>query len=588
VSERETAMRRWVAGLERTAGWLLGLADDQQRLICPEHRIEHTGKSACAAILFLELHKQTGKESWAEAAIAQGRRLVARLEREGTSPCHTFRPGRHDPYNCSNSVIDGGACSDALASLVLDLGERLGADEREAFRDASVLHARTYLRYAVLDKGVPAQRAWGLTGLAGAWALSGDQDLADAAAEAFGVLESVQHEDGSYPYHPLEWGAGHPGAADVSCFYQSRVTGFLMFTLERLGRAPGDSLYRKALVRGTDFLRCLVGPDGIKPGLLEAKPWYWGAAYEVASHPFDVYTLASAHHHFGRALDGYAAARSMDAWVRHLTPEGEVRSHLPGPGRARSYQCPLFWAGHACWAARALPRLKELPLDPMPDGHDGSATLELEIVRFPQAQLVWLQDGRVSAWVRGARPPYNVHHGSPGGAGLLRVVRRSDGRDLLPRCRLGGHQAGEWNGWAGAPRPLAGWRAGSHELRFSAWLSRVEWRAGRKASALLTPARIAKRGIAAFAHPRVSSSFARDVELGLESAGAIVRGALAWRGGTPVPGSLFERRFRLDGEGLEVEEHLIERGAARGLRFDAPAQAIGVERSAGRIRYRLA
>jgi len=109
------------------------------------------------------------RSSCATLAISQGRRLVANLKREGDSPCHTFRPGWHDPFNGSNSVIDGGACSDALAHLVRALGPSLAADERERFAAASLLHARTYLRYAVLDKGIPAQRAWGLTGLAGAW-----------------------------------------------------------------------------------------------------------------------------------------------------------------------------------------------------------------------------------------------------------------------------------------------------------------------------------------------------------------------------------------------------------------------------------
>ncbi len=59
-----------------------------------------------------------------------------------------------------------------------------------------------------------------------------------AALEAVAELERIQHGDGSYPYHPLEWGAEHPGASDVSAYYQSRVTGFLLFAFERLGLDP--------------------------------------------------------------------------------------------------------------------------------------------------------------------------------------------------------------------------------------------------------------------------------------------------------------------------------------------------------------
>ena len=55
-----------------------------------------------------------GDEGEADALFAFARRvalrITSRLEREGDSTCFTFRPGRHDPYNCSNSVIDGGAC----------------------------------------------------------------------------------------------------------------------------------------------------------------------------------------------------------------------------------------------------------------------------------------------------------------------------------------------------------------------------------------------------------------------------------------------------------------------------------------------
>ena len=43
-----------------------------------------------------------------------------------------------------------------------------------------------------------------------------------------------------------------------------------------------------------------------------------------------------------------------------------------------------------------------------------------------------VEDPTVVAWVRGRRPEGNAHHGSPLGAGLVRVVA-PDGRELLPR-----------------------------------------------------------------------------------------------------------------------------------------------------------
>jgi len=582
------------AALRRVLDWMLSLRDAEGRILCPEHRVEHTGKSAGAIVLALELARRmegAERDELQEAALQQGRRLVANLQREGTSPCFTFRPGRHDPFNCSNSVIDGGACSDALASLARELEGRAPAEELAAFREASLRHARTYLRYAVLDKGVPAQRAWGLTGLAAAWRLEQDSELEAAADEAFELLRGVQHADGSYPYHPREWGAGHPGASDVSAFYQSRVTGFLLHALEELGRDPRAAPHRDALLSSLAFLRALQGPDGVKVGLVEAKPWYWGATHEVASHPFDVYALARGWRHFGDESFGVAALRAWRAWEAHLADDGSPRSHLPGPGRGRSYQCPLFWAGHAMWMARALDDLdaiEEAGLAANGDeGCGGGSAYDLRVEHFEQADLARLEDARVVAWVRGARPAANVAHGSPHGAGLLRVWDKRAGRDLLERCRFGGRQEAEWTGRSGLPAPGRGWRAGAAELRFSFWRSRVHWRAARHAAALRAPLATLRRGVLAFAHPRVSSAFHLAPRLAAFEGGVRLESALAWRDGRPVPGSRLLREFRVDGEGLAVHERCLAAPGVRGLDYAPPAASRELRREGLELSYRL-
>jgi hypothetical protein len=589
------ALQEVLEPLRRALGWLVSLRDREGRIVCREHGVEHTGKSAYVIVLACELARHADlpaeRERLVEIALQQGRRLVTRLEREGTSPCHTFRPGRHDPFNCSNSVIDGGACSDALAHAVQHLGDRLPADDVRAFREAALLHARTYLRYAVLDKGIPAQRAWGLTGLAGAYALSKDPELERAALEAVGVLEGVQHEDGSYPYHPLEWGAGHVGASDVSAFYQSRLSGFLIHALEQLGRAPAAGLFGAPIQRGLEFVCALQGPSGQKCGLVEAKPWYWGATYEVASHAFDVHALARGFELYGRPRYGAAAARAWRAWVEHLGADGCPTSHQPGPGRGRSYQCPVFWAAHVAWVARAI-RPLAAALDRFPPGAalPGTrerSTIDLDITWFPRAQLVRLEDARVVAWVRGARPGFNVHHGSPHGAGLLQVVRKSDHVELLERCRLGGAQEAEWNGKAGSFALRRGWASGKDEVRFSGWLARVEWRAGRPLGVARVPLSIFKRGVLAVAAPRVSSAFALAPEVTLLPDGVELRSVLAWRGGTPVAGSALLRTYRLDGEGLSVREELLQSGAARDIAYGLPREARDGQVGARKVEYHL-
>ncbi len=572
--------------LRRVLGWLLSLRDASGRIVCPAHRIEHTGKSAGVIVMACELMRCSPKEdreALLEVAIQQAERLVSRLEREPSSTCFTFRPGRHDPFNCSNSVIDGAACSDALAELVLNHGQRLSAAQRTRFRRASVLHAQTYLRYAILDKGIPAQKAWAMTGVAGAWKLAGHEVLELAVREGERLLAEVQHADGSFPYHPLAAGADHPGASDVSAFYQSRVTAFSMFALERIGLDPAHADHRAPLQRGLEFLLGLSGPDGLKCGLLEAKPWYWGAAHEVASHPFDVFALARGFRHFGDVRLARAALRAWRVWEEHLGQDGRPADHEPGPGRRPSYQCPLFWAGHASWMARSLADLAHASRELEGAPQDSSTP---RVRHFPQASLTRLDDGVVAAWVRGARPPVNVLHGSPRGAGLLRVISRG-GEDLLARAMDEPVGEAEWQGSLGGLAPLRGWRSGAGELRFSLWLARNAWRAGRRFEATAWPASLFARGVCAFAGPRVASSFALAPTTELDAAGLTLEGHLAWRDGSPVPDTTLRRSFSVDGEGLWVEERLVAAGGVRGLDYRVPERARAVEREPGFVRYRL-
>ncbi len=582
---------RWAA-LERTLRWMLQLRDGQGRILCPEHKVEHSGKNAGVIVMALELAKRksgTQRAELIEVAWQQGDRLVACLEREGTSPCFTFRPGRHDPFNCSNSVIDGGAAADALGALVRETRTSCTAERLQAYEHACLTHARTYLRYAILDKGVPAQRAWGMTGLGSAYTLEQDPILHEAAQQATVLLRDIQQADGSYPYHPMSWGAGHPGASDVSAYYQSRVTAFVLHAALDLGLDLQSEELSGPMRRGLEFLLTLQGPDGRKCGLLEAKPWYWGATYEVASHPFDMAALAYGWKVYGDARYRVAALRAMDAWADHVDAQGMPHSHHPAHGTTRSYQCPVFWAGHAMWIARALTILDSHPSEDSAGDDSGTEQgTSPQLIACEDASLYRLEDAHVVAWVRGSRPPGNVAHGSPQGAGLIRVLRKSDGRELLPRCRLGGHQSGEWCGKSGPIRPGRGWRAGAKEVRFSLWIARVHWRAGRCALALKTPLATFRRGVLAFAHPRVSSAFHLSPEVS-SGPGALLRmkSALAWRDGSPVSGTQVLREFEVDGGGLLVRETMLSSPGVRALDYRVPKQASEVQRDGDEIRYRL-
>jgi hypothetical protein len=576
----------FIEPVRRVLDWMISLRDSQGRIMCPWHRIEHTGKNAGVIVMasvLADLTDGSDRDELIAVAVQQAHRLCARLEREDDSTCFTFRPGRHDPYNCSNNVIDGGACSDALAELVLRHGDKLARQDRELFQAASVRHAQTYLRYAIIDKGVPAQRAWAMTGAAGAWKLVGHDVLELAVMEGAGILAGVQNPDGGYPYHPIEGGAGHPGASDVSAFYQSRVTAFLMFSLERMGRDPVSPLHRAPIMRGLTMLEALFGPDGIKVGTLEAKPWYWGASYEVAAHPFDVYALSRGAVLYNKEHFGRAALRAFEAWSQHLSPTGQPSSHHPAPGREASYQCPVFWAGHASWMARSLESLQRC-------SQLNTATCtatELAIMHFPNASLTRLEDECVVAWVRGKRPGYNVSHGSPFGAGLLRVYSKRRDEDLLVRSRFAQQIEGEWSAEAGASSLQRGWESCGKELRFSLWLARNELRRRAPLEAIKAPWHALSRGLLPYASAHLNSSFDLNPEAALLPDGVELQSQLAWRGGLPLKDSRLVRRFRVDGGGLIVEDRLASADDIRKLHYTLPKAATEVERDERRIRYRL-
>ena len=174
--------------------------------------------------------------------------------------------------------------------------------------------------------------------------------------------------------------------------------------------------------------------------------------------------------------------------------------------------------------------------------------------------------------MRGARPPGNAMHGSPAGNGPIRALVR-DGEaweERVHRCRLGGANRADWNGRAGTIAPQRGWRAGAKEVRFSLWLARVARRRGATLEALRTPLAHLRRDVLAFAHQRVSSAFARDVDARFDGEALELTAPLAWRDGSAVTGSEVRRRYRLDAGSLVVEDELRADGGARGLVWAAP------------------
>ncbi|MFT5199204.1 MAG: hypothetical protein ACI87O_001868 [Planctomycetota bacterium] len=581
------ALDPWSGPVQRVLRWMQRHVSHSGVLLCPEHGIEHTGKNAGAVVMACELARLGVGDLQAhfEFAKQQSLRIASRLEREEDSTAWTFRPGRHDPFNCSNSVIDGGACSDALGTFLQRFGDRLAEAERAELQRACVLHAQTYLRYAAFGKGIPAQRGWGLTGIATAFQQSGHEVLRYSTVEATREIFGLMHADGSFAYHPLEQQPGHAGASDVSAYYQSRPTAFVMFALQAVGEDPTAEAWAGPLRKQLRFLAALYGPRGIKVGGMEAKPWYHGAEYEVASHPFDVYALARGARLFHDADLARCAVNSFRAWAAHLEEDGQPRSHAPGPGRGRSYQCSTFWAGHSQWIARALEDLAWIEEQGLAQAQP--STVGARVTWFEQAQLARLEDARVVAWVRGARPANNLDHGSRSGGGLLRVVRKSTGEELLQRGAASIAFEAQWHSTTGKFSILRAWRLNKKELRFSVWKARNALRTRGLLAAMAEPLYALRDGIFGYAKGVGSSAFATRARVDCDSQRVRLFSELCLRGGEPMPGIAIQREYQVDGEGLLVVETVEEGSLDSRGDYRLPEGASAVVMEAGRVTYRL-
>ena len=105
--------------------------------------------------------------------------------------------------------------------------------------------------------------------------------------------------------------------------------------------------------------------------------------------------------------------------------------------------------------------------------------------------------------------------------------------------------------------------------------------------ALYAPIRVFRDGVLGFAMPRVSSAFDLAPEVDVLEDGFVLRSALAHRDGSRARGSSLVRRFRLEGDGLAVEERLETAGEARAVDFRFPGAARDQKRSGPEASYRI-
>ncbi len=522
-------------------------------ILCPRHRVEHTGKTVYAALIDLYNWRYTREELYLDRMRRAVLRTVDNFGADPESGAPIFLPGRVDPANASTSSIDGGACADVLSTVLLEEPDLLTGSQRERTLDALTQHVDGYLRHAARDKPIPAQRLWAGTGTARAAVLLDRSDWrADALAGCAKALAELS-PDGLAPYIPADTDhCTHPGLADISGFYHSRTPGFIL-DIHRVLEAPLDDAARAALGRSLDLLIALRDGFGHKVIHDEAKAWYWSSDYEVASHPFDAAALQAGAEMLGRPDDLAEAGRVVEEWIAHLDPlDGGARSHH---GRGVNFQCPIFWSGHAAWIARILDRV--------PVRAPGRPERDIDL---PHTGLLHVERPRYTAVLRGARRAHSNLFGCDAGGGCLQsLVVQAGGKrgpeQRVPPERFRLHREGSFAVAArGRPGRLSRWTsllaAEKADLRFRAFLARVEFRAGRPIAAIadlvrhvgLRPWREA--GAWDVAHWDLATTHEYDGEE------VIFTGAVADRRGERLAGSRTVRRYRFEPDGVALRDVL--------------------------------
>ena len=553
------------------AAWVLAavsttferLRDHHGYTRCPEHGVDHTGKTARSIVINCALHTHTNQGRYLTRAVATARRVVARLAPDpGADGAWVFFPGLHDPRNTSTNIIDAGECVDALATLLLQAGEDLAAEDRGAIEQALRLCCNTYLRTNVIDKPVVNQRLWGAMGLAAASAALDEPVWARAVEDSVSGSLAEMRSDGSFAYvrDAALLGEGE-GISDLTVYYHSRCVAFARYALRHIG---AEASFEDRLRDGADFLAFVLRPDGVKPLGLEGKRWFWDADAEVGSAPYDAYVLAADGREALVSLAGRVAAQSAAA-----LGEGGLIDATKG---APAFVCRYMHTADLAWLARAhaAADLDDMPSNPPAAGRGAVAVAS-------DAGVARLENPRVLALVRThKRPSDRLVGGRIGGGGLVYVGNARDGwRNQLRFRSEPDVPEGTWEFRPPSNRlPLPDWTQlfPLRESRFLLHIARSHIRAGRARYAMRLlwrrfgpPSWLASRRWLS-SHAVEGHVEAADDELTVESGVALANGPSQDGGAT-------HRQYRVEGSEVIVRDQFETAEQASDVRYWLPAAA---------------
>ncbi len=383
---------------------------------CPRHRVIHTGKLARAIPLDLALLRATGERVYARRAAEQARFVVSQLARDPEHGGWIYLPGRFDPRNCSNSIIDSGECTSALAQLLLAPEVPLAPEDRAAFASAVERNAVTYLGRAVLEKAITNQRLWGAMGLASAYRLDPRAAWRDVLVQAVELSLDEQGPDGAWGYQPRAAESGaFRGAADLTVYYHSRCLAFLLHICDALPELLNRPRVRAALERGLELLAALLMPDGTKPLALEGKRWFWDGSDEAGSNAYDVFALLRGAALLGRPEWREPAAGAWRRLMQHQQADGSILACLDRG--AHDFVCPDFHTADLAWPAQVAGELDTA--EQLAAGDSQAQAAPPVLRRFDGAGIARLEGSELVALLRTRKQPRNTLFGGAVGGGTL-------------------------------------------------------------------------------------------------------------------------------------------------------------------------
>lgn len=384
------------------------------KIICPKHRIEHTGKNAYSAIIDSELYKLTGEEKYFERAKKRVLRLTQNLVQDPEHGGWIFWPGRLGKYNMSNSVIDCGGAVDSLASFYFSFREKINNEEKNKILNAIERVSDTYLVKAVVSKEITNQRLWGGAGLASAYRIFKKEAWKNTLLESLEKSFSEMLDDGVFPYHPRPLDYDLPeGAADTSSFYHSSHLVYTYLILEDAEISPQK--YKPEILKAAKALVGFYQENGVKNINLEAKRWYFLSSYEIASNVFDVYTFWKTYSLFGGEDWLYCAVKALDKIFSHQMADGGIIDNF----EKQNFQCRIFWNAHIAWLAKII---GEIDFEKMAKAQEPKEYT----LYFPKADFIKHKNEKYCIIARGRKKPADIVWGARVGGGSLLYFGRKE------------------------------------------------------------------------------------------------------------------------------------------------------------------